>query len=95
MVKAENFVGKVPEYKSQYTNCPEDKRYFNDKQCEKCELPKYWDFDNSQCKECDKDMQFYKGSMQCVYKQGQQSFKTNLDATKNVYYNGDFEQVKK
>ena len=29
-----------------------------------------------------------------MYESGQQKYKTNIDATKNIYYNGDFEDVK-
>ncbi len=95
MINAENFVGKVPDYKRQYPECPSDKRYFNGAECERCELPFFWNFDKNDCRECDKGLYFDKSARQCFYESDQQKYKTNIEATKNIYHNGDFEEVKR
>lgn len=95
MINAENFVGKVPQYKKGYPECPSDKRYFNGAECEKCELPKYWNFDKNDCRECDKNQYFDKVARQCVFNDGEQKFRTNVGAINTIYYNGDIEQLKK
>lgn len=95
MVNAENFVGKVPTYKSQYSQCPTEKRYFNSQVCQSCDLPQYWNFDTNECKSCEKGLYFDKNARQCLYFAENQKYKTNLDASKNIYFNGDFEQVKR
>lgn len=95
MVNAENFVGKVPAYKSQFSQCPPEKRYFNGQICQSCDLPQYWNFDTNECKSCEKGLYFDKYARQCLYSPEGQKYKTNLDATKNIYFNGDFEEVKR
>lgn len=39
-------------------------------------------------------MYFNKYARKCLYEDGAQLFKTNIDANKRIYYNGKFDDVK-
>lgn len=83
-----NFAGIIPAYDSQVSTCPKDTPFFNGNQCIECKLPKYINFQTSQCKSCDSDKIFSTENGQCIVTDPK--FMTDLNSS-NIYYIGNFQ----
>lgn len=87
-----NFMGKIPDFNSALSTCPNDRPFYSSGACTACNLPFFVDFNTMTCSQCPPNYVFNAVNRQCVVTLP--NFYTDPKAA-NIFYNGNFDPIVK